>query len=186
MLLCAGLIMARSVDVSVGCSSPLGLESGQIQDLQITASSAYDVNSVGPTRARLNSNSAGGAWCPRSFISQESGMQEFLEVDLLQEHTVTGVLTQGRFANGQGQEYAEHFQLQYWREGMEAFVLYQNKQGLKIFPGNKDTFTAVDTVLDPPIRASRVRVIPFSYHPRTICMRVELRGCLTSVPGMYV
>ncbi len=112
-------------------------------------------------------------------------MQEFLEVDLLQEHTVTGVLTQGRFANGQGQEYAEHFQLQYWREGMEAFALYQNKQGLKIFPGNKDTFTAVDTVLDPPIRASRVRVIPFSYHPRTVCMRVELRGCLTSITGMY-
>jgi discoidin domain receptor family protein 2 len=185
LLLCAGPIMARSVDVSVGCSSPLGLESGRIQDLQITASSAYDVNSVGPTRARLNSNSAGGAWCPRSFISQESGMQEFLEVDLLQEHTVTGVLTQGRFANGQGQEYAEHFQLQYWREGMEAFALYQNKQGLKIFPGNKDTFSAVDTVLDPPIRASRVRVIPFSYHPRTVCMRVELRGCLTSIPGMY-
>jgi discoidin domain receptor family protein 2 len=185
VLLCAGPIMARSVDVSVGCSSPLGLESGRIQDLQITASSAYDVNSVGPTRARLNSNSAGGAWCPRSFISQESGLQEFLEVDLLQEHTVTGVLTQGRFANGQGQEYAEHFQLQYWREGMEAFALYQNKQGLKIFPGNKDTFTAVDTVLDPPIRASRVRIIPFSYHPRTVCMRVELRGCLTSIPGVY-
>jgi discoidin domain receptor family protein 2 len=66
---------------------------------------------------------------------------------------------------------------------MEAFALYQNKQGLKIFPGNKDTFTEVENLLDPPIRASRVRIIPFSYHPRTVCMRVELRGCFGTLPG---
>jgi discoidin domain receptor family protein 2 len=173
----------RSVDASMGCSAPLGVESGRIQDSQLTASSAYDMNSVGPAWARLNSNSAGGAWCPRSFISQESGLQEFLEVDLLQEHTITGIVTQGRFANGQGQEYAEFFKLQYWREGMEAFAQYQNKQGLSIFPGNKDTFTEVETRVEPPIRAIRIRIIPFSYHPRTVCMRVELKGCLEILSG---
>ena len=183
LLLIISCSSGRSVDVSLSCSSPLGLESGRIQDSQLTASSAYDMNSVGPTRARLNSNSAGGAWCPRNFISQESGVQEFLEVDLLQEYTITGVITQGRFANGQGQEYAEHFQLQYWRDDMEAFAQYQNKQGLSIFPANKDTFTEVETRVDPPIRATRIRIIPFSYHPRTVCMRVELRGCSAFVPG---
>ena len=179
----ATCLLSKSVDVSLSCSSPLGLESGRIQDSQLTASTAYDMNSVGPTRARLNSNSAGGAWCPRNFITQDSGLQEFLEVNLLQEHTITGVITQGRFANGQGQEYAEYFQLQYWRDDMEAFAQYQNKQGLSIFPANKDTFTEVETRVDPPIRATRIRIIPFSYHPRTVCMRVELRGCSAFVPG---
>ena len=179
----SGCVLSRSVDVSLSCNSPLGLESGKIQDSQLSASSAYDINSVGPTRARLNSDSAGGAWCPRSFISQESGLQEFLEVDLLQEHTVTGIITQGRFANGQGQEYAEHFKLQYWADGIESFMEYQNKKGLSVFPANKDTFTEVVTKVEPPIRATKIRIIPFSYHPRTVCMRVELLGCSTLVPG---
>jgi discoidin domain receptor family protein 2 len=143
------------------------------------------MNSVGPTRARLNSDSAGGAWCPKSFIAQESGLHEFLEVDLQQEHTITEVVTQGRFANGQGQEYAEHFKLQYWRDGMKAFAEYSNKKGLSIFTANKDTFTEVATMLEPPIRATRIRIIPFSYHPRTVCMRIELKGCLFQPTGRY-
>jgi discoidin domain receptor family protein 2 len=159
------------------------MESGKIQDSQLSASSAFDMNSVGPVRARLNSDSAGGAWCPKSIISQESGLHEFLEVDLLQEQVITEVVTQGRFANGQGQEYAEHFKLQYWRDEMEAFAEYVNKKGLHIFLANKDTFTEVATMLEPPIRATRIRIIPFSYHPRTVCMRVELKGCSSISTG---
>jgi discoidin domain receptor family member 2 len=186
VLLSATSAVGRSIDVSLSCNSPLGMESGKIKGSQLTASSAYDMNSVGPTRARLNSDSAGGAWCPLSFISQESALHEFLEVDLLVEHTITEVITQGRFANGQGQEYAEHFKLQYWREDMEAFAEYVNKKGLTIFLANKDTFTEVTTRLEPPIRATKIRIIPFSYHPRTVCMRIELKGCLSTVSGKFL
>lgn len=31
--------------------------------------------------------------------------------------------------------------------------------------------------LDPPILASKIRFFPYSYHKRTVCMRVELYGC---------
>ena len=34
---------------------------------------------------------------------------------------VTSVLTQGRFGNGRGQEYAEAFKIKYWRPGMTNF-----------------------------------------------------------------
>ena len=127
---------------------------------------------------RLNSELRGGAWCPRSFISQETGLQEFLEVDLLQEHTITGVITQGRFANGQGQEYAEHFQLQYWRDDMEAFVDYVDNTGkVPVLPGNLNTYEAARVLLDPPVLTRKIRILPYSQHPRTVCMRVELLGC---------
>jgi len=129
---------------------------------------------------RLNSNTQGGAWCPHSFISQETDMQEYLEVDLLQEHTVTGIVTQGRFAGGQGQEYAEYFKLQHWREGMETFATYLNRDGTEqILPGNLNTFTPAQVQLDTPLLASKIRILPYSQHPRTVCMRVELLGCKT-------
>lgn len=34
------------------CNSPLGMESGDIADFQITASSAHDIGNVGPQHAR--------------------------------------------------------------------------------------------------------------------------------------
>ena len=33
------------------------------------------------------------------------------------------------------------------------------------------------TVLDPPVFASTLRLIPYSVHPRIICLRFELHGC---------
>ena len=165
------------------CSESLGMENGRISDVQLSASSSYEINSVGPAQARLNNNNGGGAWCPKSFISQAAGSDEFLEIDLGEEHTVTGVITQGRFANGQGQEFAEHFLVEYWKPGMEDFAEYKDGAGVDLFPGNRDTYTEVETELNPPVVASRVRIVPFSYHPRTVCMRVELKGCKATETG---
>jgi discoidin domain receptor family protein 2 len=108
---------------------------------------------------------------------------EFLEIDLGSEHYVGGVITQGRFANGLGQEFAEFFLLQYWRPGMEDFKDYVNGAGVDLFTGNRDTYSEVETRLEPALIASRVRIVPFSYHPRTVCMRVELKGCKTLIAG---
>jgi len=94
---------------------------------------------------------------------------------------VGGVITQGRFANGLGQEFAEFFLLQYWRPGMEDFKDYVNGAGVDLFTGNRDTYSEVETRLEPALIASRVRIVPFSYHPRTVCMRVELKGCKTLI-----
>jgi hypothetical protein len=180
LLFCLTLIWpAAARGAAVSChQGALGLEDGRIQDSQLSASSSFQP-AVGPAMGRPNEDIQGGAWCPRSFISQDLDMQEFLEVDLLQEHTVTGVLTQGRFAGGQGQEYAEYFTLQYWREGMETFANYvdEEKGTVRVLQGNVNTFTVARVELDSPVLASKIRILPYSHHPRTVCMRVELLGC---------
>jgi hypothetical protein len=178
LLFCLTLIWPAAARGAVSCHQrALGLEDVRVQDSQLSASSSFQP-AVGPAMGRLNADIQGGAWCPRSFISQELDMQEFLEVDLLQEHTITGVLTQGRFAGGQGQEYAEYFTLQYWREGMETFANYVDVEGaVRVLQGNVNTFTPARVELDSPILASKIRILPYSHHPRTVCMRVELLGC---------
>ncbi|KAE8746605.1 hypothetical protein FOCC_FOCC006719 [Frankliniella occidentalis] len=59
---------------------------------------------------RIRQEMNGGAWCPKAQISSE--VREYLEVDLQAEHRITRTETQGRFGNGQGQEYAEQFLLE--------------------------------------------------------------------------
>lgn len=63
---------------------------------------------------RLRHEKNGGAWCPKAQIS--SAIREYLEIDLTKDHLITWTETQGRFGNGQGQEYAEAFFLEYWRD----------------------------------------------------------------------
>ncbi|KAI5701691.1 hypothetical protein M8J75_012268 [Diaphorina citri] len=47
-----------------------------------------------------------------------------------------------------------------------------------IVPGNINTYTVADQKFDPAIIASKVRIIPYSEQMRTVCMRIELMGCL--------
>lgn len=47
----------------------------------------------------------------------------------------------------------------------------------QLLSGNTDTFTIVEQTLDPPPICSKVRILPYSDHVRTVCMRVELAGC---------
>ena len=44
-------------------------------------------------------------------------------------------------------------------------------------PGNENTYTVVNNTLDPPIFAQKIRLMPFSEHPRTPCVRLEYMGC---------
>ncbi|XP_020292195.1 uncharacterized protein LOC109858901 [Pseudomyrmex gracilis] len=160
------------------CILPLGMEEGKIPDEAITASSSYEMKSVGPQNARIHicmirQEKNGGAWCPKAQIS--SAIREYLEIDLTRDHLITWTETQGRFGNGQGQEYAEAFFLEYWRR--EKWHQYKDLKGNKILRGNSNTYLVEKQKLDLPFIASRVRFIPYSQHPRTVCMRVEIYGC---------
>ncbi|XP_054276180.1 discoidin domain-containing receptor tyrosine kinase B-like [Macrosteles quadrilineatus] len=157
------------------CDVPLGMESGAIPDQDITASSAYDSGSVGPHHARLKNDKHGGAWCPRHMVTQEA--REFLEIDLREVHVLTATRTQGRYGNGQGQEYTEEFYLDYWRPGFSKWRRWQSFATKSVLPGNTDTITVVEQNLQPALIASRVRFVPFTSHVRTVCLRVELVGC---------
>ncbi|KAJ8876761.1 hypothetical protein PR048_021208 [Dryococelus australis] len=46
-----------------------------------------------------------------------------------------------------------------------------------VLAGNSNTYLVVKQELELPFVASKVRFIPYSEHPRTVCMRVELYGC---------
>ena len=46
-----------------------------------------------------------------------------------------------------------------------------------MLPGNSNPWLAVVQQLDHPIVAERIRFLPYSHHPRTTCMRVEVYGC---------
>ncbi|XP_018324973.1 discoidin domain-containing receptor 2-like isoform X2 [Agrilus planipennis] len=157
------------------CAYPLGMESGHIKDSNILASSTYDSASVGPHYGRLRTNKHGGAWCPRQMVSRDA--KEFLEINLEELHVIRGARTQGRYGNGQGQEYAEEYMLEYWRSGFSKWVRWKNRKGKERLSGNTDTSSIVDQILDPPIIASKIRFVPYSDHVRTVCMRVEVVGC---------
>ncbi|XP_050311862.1 discoidin domain-containing receptor tyrosine kinase B-like isoform X2 [Anthonomus grandis grandis] len=157
------------------CRSALGMEEGRIPDHAISASSSYEAKSVGPQNARIRQEKNGGAWCPKAQIS--SDIKEYLEVDLQRNHLMTWTETQGRFGNGQGQEYAEAFLVEYWRSSLGQWVTYKDSRGEKVLTGNSNTYLVVRQRLELPFVASKVRFIPYSEHPRTVCMRVELYGC---------
>ncbi|KAL3871564.1 hypothetical protein ACJMK2_039555, partial [Sinanodonta woodiana] len=78
----------------------------------------------------------------------------------------------------QGQEYTEEFLLEYQREDTGEWMRFHNKTGEEIFKGNENTYLAELREVRPPIIARRVRFIPYSQHPRTVCLRVELYGCV--------
>ncbi|KAK1116910.1 hypothetical protein K0M31_017987 [Melipona bicolor] len=47
----------------------------------------------------------------------------------------------------------------------------------QVIKGNTNTYLESKHELEPPMWASKVRFWPYSYHRRTVCMRVELYGC---------
>lgn len=122
-------------------------------------------------RTELN----GGAWCPQTPATME--LKEWLQIDLHTVHMITAAGTQGRFGNGQGVEFAEAYMLEYWRPRLSKWIRYRNHLGEEVIKGNINTYLESKRQLDPPIMASKVRFMPYSYHRRTVCMRVELYGC---------
>ncbi|XP_064615973.1 discoidin domain-containing receptor 2-like isoform X2 [Liolophura sinensis] len=157
------------------CRTALGMQSGAIPDSAITASSSYDEGTVGPQYSRIRTEKKGGAWCPKPSVEKDS--YEYLQIDLQQLFVITMVETQGRFGNGLGQEYTPKYLLEYQREDNGEWMRFRNQRGEEIFQGNDNTYLAELREVYPPIIAKRIRFIPYSRHPRTVCMRVEIYGC---------
>ena len=152
------------------CRSPLGVSSGAVKDTKMTASSSFSPASVGAENGRLGTERGGGAWCPAHLISRASDHQ-WLEVELATEMMVTGVITQGRYAGGQGVEFAEMVSVQVLGEQGDWVTVVEEAAA------NRDTYSKVEILLGAGIVTRRVRVIPVSEHPRMVCLRIELLGC---------
>ncbi|CAF0831961.1 unnamed protein product [Didymodactylos carnosus] len=165
------------------CQTSLGLQSGLIPDSALSASSSYDSSSVGPTAARIRTEQYGGAWCPLSQANQI--LKEWLEIDFGNLTYLTQVESQGRFDNGRGKEFTDYYILEYTRYSNTTkivdetkWIRYKQKGGNEWIQGNQNTYLAEIRVLDPPIVARKLRFYPVSKQTRTVCMRVEVYGCL--------
>lgn len=62
---------------------------------------------------------------------------------------------------------------------MNKFAEYRDQRAGLLLQGNTNTYQTVEHVLrNMLVIASKVRIVPYSRHPRTVCLRVELKGCL--------
>ncbi|KAH9527644.1 DNA damage responsive protein, variant 2 [Dermatophagoides farinae] len=171
-----------------GQSYPLGMESGEIRDHQIAASSSYNLQSVGPQNARLNREISGGAWCPSKQLSASYSGQEWIQVDLEELYTITAIATQGRFGNGMGVEFAEEYWIEYSRDNGTTWNKWTDMNGDYKLIGNHDTYTPHKNIIPHPLVAiSLIRIVPFASYQRTTCLRFELYGCRhdNNVPISY-
>ncbi|XP_060568276.1 discoidin domain-containing receptor 2-like [Ruditapes philippinarum] len=78
----------------------------------------------------------------------------------------------------QGREYTEQFLLEYQREDGGEWMRFRNKLGEELFKGNENPYLTEMRQVSPPIIGRRIRFIPYSKTLRTVCMRVELYGCI--------
>uniref|UniRef100_A0A8C8RW32 EGF like repeats and discoidin domains 3 n=1 Tax=Pelusios castaneus TaxID=367368 RepID=A0A8C8RW32_9SAUR len=159
-----------------GCSEPLGMKSGHIQDYQITASSIFrtlnmDMFTWEPRKARLDKQGKVNAW-----TSGHSDQSQWLQIDLLVPTKVTGIITQGAKDFGHVQ-FVGSYKLAYSNDG-EHWTIYQDEKQKKdkVFQGNFDNDTHRKNVIDPPIYARHIRILPWSWYGR-ITLRSELLGC---------
>jgi hypothetical protein len=148
---------------------------------ELSSSSTYQ-EAVAARYGRLDNEAMGGAWCPKGLVGADQ--QEFLQLDLGEaeedgeEFVLKALVVQGRWANGLGQEFAEQVMLHYWRSDLHAFVPYVSARGATVLEANRDTHSKVLIRLEERlVVTSKVRVIPVSPHPRTVCLRAGLLGC---------
>ncbi|XP_078601172.1 uncharacterized protein LOC144876116 isoform X1 [Branchiostoma floridae x Branchiostoma japonicum] len=157
------------------CISPLGMESGDISRDQITASSRDCTGDCGLTSfGRLHSNDS---WYPDNF--ETPGRDQWIQIDLLEVKNVAGIQTQGH-QRSNTTYFVRSFKLQSSNKETDDWTTYSNSTFPKedaIFDGNVDADTVRENLLDQPILARYIRVIPWSWSPNGVSLRLELLGC---------
>uniref|UniRef100_A0A673LNQ8 receptor protein-tyrosine kinase n=1 Tax=Sinocyclocheilus rhinocerous TaxID=307959 RepID=A0A673LNQ8_9TELE len=156
------------------CRYALGMEDGTIPDSDITASSAWS-DSTEAKHGRLSTGEGDGAWCPAGPVFPSGS--EYLQVDLRKLHFLSLVGTQGRHADGLGREFARSYRLHYSRDGRH-WITWKDRWGQEVVSGNENTYDVVLKDLGPPIIARMVRFYPLADRVMSVCLRVELYGCV--------
>uniref|UniRef100_A0A3Q3KRY9 receptor protein-tyrosine kinase n=1 Tax=Monopterus albus TaxID=43700 RepID=A0A3Q3KRY9_MONAL len=173
-LLPLSLSLSLNLSSAAQCRYALGMEDGTIPDSDITASSAWS-DSTEAKHGRLSTGEGDGAWCPAGAVFPSGS--EYLQIDLRRLHFLALVGTQGRHADGHGQEFARSYRLRYSRDGMK-WITWKDRWGQEVVSGNKNTYDIVLKDLGPPIVARMVRFYPLADRVMSVCLRVELYGCV--------
>ncbi|XP_053578016.1 epithelial discoidin domain-containing receptor 1 isoform X2 [Bombina bombina] len=172
------------------CRYALGMQDRTIPDEDISASSAWS-DSTEAKHSRLESNDGDGAWCPVGPVYPNN--EDYLQIDLRKLYFLTLVGTQGRDGGGLGKEFARHYQLRYSRDGYK-WAHWRDRWGNEVIAGNENTQDVVLKDLGPPMIARYVRFYPMADRVMSVCLRVELYGCVwqdglrsyTSPPGHWM
>ncbi|XP_068929296.1 epithelial discoidin domain-containing receptor 1 isoform X1 [Petaurus breviceps papuanus] len=164
----------RSLLWSAKCRYALGMQDRTIPDSDISASSSWS-DSTAARHSRLESSDGDGAWCPAGPVFPTES--EYLQVDLRRLHLVALVGTQGRHAGGLGKEFSPSYRLRYSRDG-HRWMEWKDRWGQEVISGNEDTGGVVLKDLGPPMVARLVRFYPRADRVMSVCLRVELYGCL--------
>ncbi|XP_048587804.1 EGF-like repeat and discoidin I-like domain-containing protein 3 [Nematostella vectensis] len=145
----------------------IGMESGVISDSAIIASSYFTIGifTLPPANGRLNNEKA--------WASASQSAEEYLQIDLGRETTVTKVATQG---HPDWYEWTKSYKIGYSTD-LFTWKLYREGEQEKVFPGNTDRNTVVYGVLAQPIvaRGIRIIVVTFQHWP---ALRVEVYECM--------
>ncbi|XP_066508407.1 neuropilin-1a-like isoform X2 [Hoplias malabaricus] len=153
------------------CMYPMGMESGEISDDAITASSQYNP-SWSPLRSRLNYGSNG--WTP-----SEDSTKEWIQVDLGFLRYVSAIGTQGAISKETKKAYyVKNYKVSISSNG-EDFVMLKDGNKHKIFQGNNNPTDEVRSTLTKPTLTRYIRIRPLTWE-QGICMRFELYGCKIS------
>lgn len=95
-----------------------------------------------PSLCRLDSDNGDGdgAWCP-DIVSEPDDLREYLQVDLRSLHFITLVGTQGRHADGIGNEFAQRYRIKYSRDG-KSWVGWRDRSGQQASITSSDVITS--------------------------------------------
>lgn len=176
LLLWGFLVISWFRGVYGDCKTPVGLEDRRITNRQISASSHW--NNHYAFNARLN-NKAGkhdgqynwGGWC-----TDQEDKNQYLQVDLGQVRSVSGVATQGYM----GEMFVSKYHLNYSTDGLTWHSFRERGENRsKVFQGNFDSDTVIKRRLSHRIFARYIRFNPLAWNAGGfICLRVEIYECL--------
>ncbi|CAB4016564.1 Hypothetical predicted protein [Paramuricea clavata] len=147
---------------------PLGMTSGKIPDDAITASSV-DSSNYKPSYARLTKAGSSCSWAP----TRAGQIGSWLQVDLGQLSTVTGIATQGICSSAN--QWVKSYSVSY-SNVPNSWTPYKESGNVKVFQANTDRNSIVTHSFKYRIRARYLRVLPKSWSSWPV-MRLELYGC---------
>lgn len=142
-----------------------------VKDEQLSSSTWHaNDDKFSPRQGRLfNSASSGGYW--RAGVAAAG---QWIEVDLLEDVTIYGVVTQGRSI---GNEYVSSYNVLYQTDGSATLETVMEDDGQPmIFQGNRDNYSPVINNFPHPItaRVFRIRELTYYVHPS---LRFDLLIC---------
>ncbi|XP_078095606.1 inactive carboxypeptidase-like protein X2 [Mustelus asterias] len=165
---------------------PLGLESHEVVDEQITASS-FLRHGLGPHRIRLNMQAGAededeedyydGAWCAHT-----EDQSQWIEVDARKLIEFSGVITQGRDSLLHN-DWVNSFYVQFSNDS-RTWMTYTDGYYDWLFYGNVDTDTPVLNEFPETVVARYIRINPQTWNG-SLCMRMEVLGCPVSASNQY-